>query len=441
MKERITFIHNTDGDFDAERLIVAKTSVQIKALKASREERLTLSPHELPQEDNLIEIPGNQSHHRLFSTYHYHDFSPSLRDLVTYLQKKICPEQDNECSSAAKRLEKSAYLDIDYNAGSREFILTSFHHESPDLDGWNEDVKRRWNSEKTEVGLFTYQQALEPEELSFGGYLTVISEDKKPRPTRFSFPSRHHPVPLASGSSFLTTFPTPTGLHPTLRLTFPHPISPPARGCALHTYLTLPSSFFVDKYQFSSPNFLAAKNLLGVRALSGETDLEAPEWVAGKWGSMMLLELAHHAPNQAGLKTAESQWHVDIPLHLRYLPPAAGGATSVDIPWPIVFWACPAKEGIGLNGNPFDRINLGYEVLFDPSTTFYHFQPQPKEEGGSLIEQVQVPVMDLQESRWVESGTVGVILLGALWVMWKLLRVSLSDWRSKKKTILPKKVL
>lgn len=50
MKERITFIHNPDGDFDAERLTVTKTSVQIKALKASREERLTLSPHELPQE-------------------------------------------------------------------------------------------------------------------------------------------------------------------------------------------------------------------------------------------------------------------------------------------------------------------------------------------------------------------------------------------------------
>lgn len=67
MKERITFIHNTDGDFDAERLIVAKTSVQIKALKASREERLTLSPHELPQEVRCSPLPISNltkpSHH------------------------------------------------------------------------------------------------------------------------------------------------------------------------------------------------------------------------------------------------------------------------------------------------------------------------------------------------------------------------------------------
>ncbi len=155
----------------------------------------------------------------------------------------------------------------------------------------------------------------------------------------------------------------------------------------------------------------------------------------------MLLELAHHARRQARLETTESQWHVDIPLHLRYLPPAAGGATSVDLPWPIVFWVCPAEEGSDLSGSPFDRINLGYEVLFGPSTIFYHFQPQPKEPRRSLVEQLQVPVMDLPASRWVETGTVGVIILGALWVMWKSLRVSLNDWQSSKKTIPPRKVL
>ncbi|CAO1604010.1 protease B nonderepressible form [Xanthoria calcicola] len=509
MKERITFIHSSESDRDARSLTVSKTSVQIKALKASREERLTLSAHELPQEiwqalqqchqlhlkwvsdlpyhppppfvsraapglhlfltphldrspdvlrpllrkvfgygksfdfgqNVLFEIPTNQSHHPSPPIYHYHDFLPSLRDFVIYLQKKICLDQDDECSTAAKRLANAAYVDMDYDAASREYIITSFHHESPDLEGWNEEIKCRRNSEKTEVGLFTYRQALEPQELSFEGYLTVIGEDKKPRPTRFSSPSRHHPVPLASGSGFLTTLPKPTGLHPTLRLTFPHPISPPGHGCALHTYLTLPSSLFVDEYQLSSPNFLAANNLRGVRALSGETDLEAPAWVTRKWGSTMLLELAHRDRRQARLETAESQWRVDIPLHLRYLPPAAGGATGVDLPWPIVFWACPAEEGSDVSGNPFDRINLGYEVLFGPSTTFYHFRPQPKEPRRSLVEQLQVPVMDLPASRWVESGTVGVIILGALWVMWKLLRVSLNDWRSSKKTIPPRKVL
>ncbi|KAL8838075.1 MAG: hypothetical protein Q9205_000368 [Flavoplaca limonia] len=344
---------------------------------------------------------------------------------------------DFDCARAAERLGEAAYLDVDYDAKSGQAIFTSFDQRSPDPDGWNDEIQPRWNSTKTETGVFTQQQTSESEELSFAGYLTVVSEDKKPKQTRFSFPSRHHP---ASGSSFLVTFPKPAGLHPTLRLTFPTQVSSPAQDCGLYTHLTLPLSFFVDKYQLSSPNYLIANNLQGIRALSGETDLEAPEWVIRKWGSTMLLELVHHTPHGARLESMESRWHVNIPLHLRYLPPREGGATSVNIPWPIVFWACPAEEGVDLNDNPFDRVNLGYEALFDPATTFYHFQPQPREGGGRLMERVQVPVMDLQESGWVESGTVGVIILGALWVTWEILRVSLSGWERKKRTSMPKKV-
>ncbi|KAL8782850.1 MAG: hypothetical protein Q9213_005027 [Squamulea squamosa] len=443
MKERITFIHARNIDPNA-NYRVSKKKVQIKALKAAREQRLTLSLQELPQEkalgfdksyafdeNALIEIPVSSSRHHSLPRYHYYGVLRSLNEFVIYVQEKVCAKRDLECSKAARSLEMAAYLHIDYDAQSQDLILTSFHHESPESAGWNEQIKRCHNSARTEVGIFASQEVTEPEELSLGGFLTVIGEDEKPKPTRFSFPSRHHPVPHASGSTFLTTFPRPTGLHPTLRLSFPSAVSPPAQACGLHTYLTLPSSLFVDKYQLSSPNFLASKNLRAIRALSGEADLEAPDWVTRKWGSTLLLDLAPHALDEARSKIGDTQWHVDIPLHLRYLPPTAGGISSIDVPWPVVFWACPTEEESGLGGNPFDRVNLGYEALFNPDTIFYHFQPQPKEEGGRLIEQVQVPVMDLQESRWVESGTVGIILLGALWVMWKLMRVTLRAWQSK----------
>ncbi|KAI4131165.1 MAG: hypothetical protein LQ338_001370 [Usnochroma carphineum] len=266
--------------------------------------------------------------------------------------------------------------------------------------------------------------------MSLLSFMSSQSNNFHQDPTRFSFPSRHHPVPPASGSTFLTTFPSPTGLHPTLRLTFPSSsISPPTPACALHTYLTLPSSLFVDKYQFSSPNFLASKNLRAIRALSGETDLEAPNWVIGKWGSAILLELAPPVLDRfRPPPTRGTPWHADISLHLRYLPPAAGGVSSIDVPWPVVFWACPAEEGTKMNVNPFDRVNLGYESLFSPRTMFYHVQPKPVGVGGRLVERVEVPVMDLEGTRWVEGGTVGAVLLGTLWVVWKLTRILLRDW-------------
>lgn len=77
-----------------------------------------------------------------------------------------------------------------------------------------------------------------------------------------------------------------------------------------------------------------------------------------------------------------------------------------------------------MNTNPFDRVNLGYDGLFGPRTMFYHLQPASG--GGSLLEEIKVPVLDLEGSkmRWVESGTVAMVVLGFLWVCLKLLPVT-----------------
>lgn len=245
-------------------------------------------------------------------------------------------------------------------------------------------------------------------------------------PTLFSFPSRHHSAPSTSNTEYSTAFLEPTGLHPTLRLTLPSSTALPTNGCALHTYLTLPSPLFPDKYQLSSHNYLASKNLRSIRSLAGETDLEAPDWVVSDWGSALLLELvpppSTSASHSAGtINEPAVLWNADIPLHFRYLLPSQGGQASVSVAWPIVFWACPSSEGTKMNTNPFDRANLGYDGLFGPRTIFYHLQPRSGRE--SLLEAIEVPVLDLEGSKtmWIHCGTVTMVVLGFLWVYLNLL--------------------
>ena len=189
-----------------------------------------------------------------------------------------------------------------------------------------------------------------------------------------------------------------------------------------------------------SPNFLASKNLHSIRFLAGETDLEAPTWTVSKWGSALLVELAppHSTsnPRSAGTVTEPgNSWFADIPLHLRYLPPSQDGLAFMSIAWPIVFWACPSDEGTKMNTNPFDRINLGYDGLFGPRTIFYHLRPASG--GESLMEDIQVPVLDLQGSKmkWIESGTVMVVVLGFLWVCLGLLAVIRRSLETKVTTL------
>jgi hypothetical protein len=182
----------------------------------------------------------------------------------------------------------------------------------------------------------------------------------------------------------------------------------------LHTHLTLPSYLFIDKYQFTDPLFLASKNLKNLRSIAGATDLEAPDWVIQEWGSAALFELAH--PSSTAEKT--KQWNVSIPLHVRYLPASASSHTRLPLPWPVVFWACRADEGAKMAANPFDRVNLGYEALFGPKTRFMHVEPAVK--GGELVEWIDVPVLDLRSTGWVEMGTVGTVIVAFLGLCWVL---------------------
>ena len=50
MKERITFVHSPDDAFDSKQLRVEDGALHVRSLKAAREDQLTFSFSELPQE-------------------------------------------------------------------------------------------------------------------------------------------------------------------------------------------------------------------------------------------------------------------------------------------------------------------------------------------------------------------------------------------------------
>lgn len=268
---------------------------------------------------------------------------------------------------------------------------------------------------RTEVGILGRDAppGMEAHEIGVSGVLTVIGENKEPSPTLFSFASRHR---TASGS-FSSRFQKPTGLHPTLQLkltTTAPPLDDDAK-CAPYAYLTLPKVIFADRYQLADELFLASKNLTATKYVSEPVDLEAPAYTTKPWGSAVLLELA---PPKDG--AAEKHWTVEVLLHLRYLKPTPTGKDEAGIPYPVVFWACDDGQDISYDVNPFDRVNLGYDGLFTPSTTFWHVSPRP-EADGRLINNISVPVVKEGASQWVGIGTAAAVGLGFLWVVLKLM--------------------
>lgn len=309
-------------------------------------------------------------------------------------------------------------------------MITGYWSSAVESNGWTESISAPPEA-RVEVGVLRPERNPtneSPHELTFGGHLTVLenpsTETPTKKPTFFSFPSRHHY--LGPRQTFETTFDKPTGLHPTLRLIFPtRAPTAPQPACRIHAYLTLPSTLFLDRYAFRDNLTLKSHNLTALHALSGATDLEAPEWLVPTWGSAALFELA---PNSTS---------ATIPLHLRYLKPAPGGYTNVSVPVPTVFWACHAEEGTKFATNPFDRTSVGYDALFGVRTAFYHVQPtkgaQDYGREGSLLRDVTVPVLDTAAPMYpyIEPVTMLLVFAGFVWIAWRAMRPLPDDVKSQ----------
>ena len=242
--------------------------------------------------------------------------------------------------------------------------------------------------------------------------------------TLFSFPSRHHPLPAGTELSFDASFQHPTGLHPKFEIRLQNQqLNPPKDSCSLHAYWTLPSTLFIDRYQLSDPLFVASQNLVALHSLSGEQDLEAPEWVTQRWGSAALFELA--VPSSQQSSGSGKEWKVTIPTHLRYLDDqkhdlGAPDKRTIDIPWPILFWACEAEEGLKMATNPFDRVNLGYDGLFGPKTMFYHI---PAASGVvHTVSRITVPILSSESGQWIQVGTLVAVVAGFAFICLQLVR-------------------
>ena len=362
----------------------------------------------LSPETSFTTLPNERF--SLSAATQYYQPLENLNDLVEYTKHKLCRGSDPECVKRVATLLQATSVDIDFDTISRALTITAYW--PPHSQSFK--IPRIAPNDRLEVGVLSVDTPKEPEELSLGGFLTVVGEDTKPKATLFSFPARHHPF----SSTFSASFIIPTGMHPSLQLSISSSAHPTEeRSCSLHAYLTLPRTIFADKYQLSDPLFLASQNLTTIHHITSSVDLEAPAYAMTIWGSTVLLELAP-PPTRV-----DKAWTATIPLHLRYLPPtnSTSGQSQLEVPYPVVFWACVADEGSKFPINPFDKVNIGYDGLFGPKTMFYHVSP----EGERLINTISVPVLDLDQSRYVEVGTAGVVLFGFLWVLWCLFGV----WR------------
>jgi hypothetical protein len=271
-----------------------------------------------------IQLPGSLSY------LHFDDLSASTVDALYETLWSLLSGTDPTLLAPLVRADV-----LDFDIVSSEVIqIRALWASSPHAEGWRLDISSDAKS-RIEVGIFGEGNGEDKDEHALGGVRTILDENSELEPTLFTFPHRHHILPSAR----LNTSLSPSyGSHPTLRTTIPvSALQPPVNDtlnyetCGLHALYTLSKDVFVDKYQLNQLAQFKSGGIKELHGVWGETDLEDPSYKTKGWGSIVLLDV----------ETSDSAMTLELPLHLRYLEPHAGGGyTHLNILSPEVFWAC-----------------------------------------------------------------------------------------------------
>lgn len=76
-----------------------------------------------------------------------------------------------------------SYVDIDYDAISQAVICTALWSSGPRL-GWSDQFTGSDGDSTLEIGVLSHEPNTDPEDIQFGGFLTVLGRDDKPSTTK-----------------------------------------------------------------------------------------------------------------------------------------------------------------------------------------------------------------------------------------------------------------
>ena len=108
----------------------------------------------------------------------YFSHLSSLDKAVSYIKTSICPSTSQSCKNNADTLLNASYLDADYDAEAETLVVTAFWDAPP--RGWTESIPAPTGSSTTEVGVLVHEPNPDPEDIAFGGFLTVLGRDTAP---------------------------------------------------------------------------------------------------------------------------------------------------------------------------------------------------------------------------------------------------------------------
>lgn len=114
------------------------------------------------------------------STSQYYASLPEISRILKSIENSFCASKTGTCRDVIDALTSTDYLDIDYDTITQALVVTA---------GWSsisndQGVTRREGDGTVEIGVLMHEPNPDPEDIQFGGFLTVLGQDAAPsKPT------------------------------------------------------------------------------------------------------------------------------------------------------------------------------------------------------------------------------------------------------------------
>jgi hypothetical protein len=130
--------------------------------------------------ETSIKLPVLSERFSMSASAQFYSYLPSIRERATILGQRFCRSKGDGCLNLALSLSTATYLDIDYDTITRALVINAGWPSPPSEKGWSETLIRTEASGTLEIGVLNHEPNPDPEDIGFGGFLTVLGQDTSP---------------------------------------------------------------------------------------------------------------------------------------------------------------------------------------------------------------------------------------------------------------------
>jgi hypothetical protein len=130
--------------------------------------------------DASIKIPTLSERFSMSASLQYYAYLDSVVDSIANFQTLFCASENGLCRLLGQQLHTAAYVDVDYDTITRAVVLTAVWSKAQTPDGWSEVIELPTADSTIEIGVLSHEPNSDPEDVQFGGFLTVLGQDTAP---------------------------------------------------------------------------------------------------------------------------------------------------------------------------------------------------------------------------------------------------------------------